>query len=798
MISRIIKKTVDLSKIQKVDQLEGPLYQLESGGHTFEITCLMDGAAASVSGTVSARFLRADEETVYFTGTLTGSVASVTLPQSCYNVNGRFGLVVFIAGNDITSAVYAVAGNVYRSTSDHIIDPTEEIPSLEDLIAKIGDCEDATEAANAAASTANAAAAAAVGNFAPDYANLTFPVEVGTHCTHSGTYYVANVQIDSSEAWTAAHWTQVTAGAEIEDVKNAIEDTEDRLAAQIVDSLVLSSATGNPIKLTDSATAILKSLTADGDCTVSVLGKNLLSADFEKVTWTNRADETIIYGKGTYEYNYPSRVTVTKCEDNTITLTPTSANVGTTGVGIFVEVLPSTVYTLSYNVSGSGTASVMRYGSEKNYIASKAESASSGFSFKTGETDAYVCISFRGTTQNEAVTFTDFQLEVGSPATAYTAYQEKQTVSVTSGTPANVTGIKSYAPVTNIYSPSNVTISVEYYSNSKAYIDGSIEDLHNNLISDIKANMFVSSYNQLDGWEDHAKAFSQMMFDVGNAEGFMFFTDTHFMAKQTESAWKEYAYAIFAYMEQLYYASPCSFVLHGGDWLGTGEAWSSIIYKLSTLGGIFRSRFDRFALLVGNHETGNQSEGNHTTTHGTLAATLLSNVGKTYYRFDANTFHLYCFDSWVSGAIDSYSKEQIKWFGHCLENETVEHIAIAIHILYDSGTLKPLGDELTKMAYAYNSGSAAYEYDGQTFNFSSHTGKVAFVIAGHEHGDASGTVNNIPYIMTTNTTGYSETNFSNLPLPVDLIRVDWTTGKLTAYRAARGATGTTRELNIIV
>ena len=72
MISRIIKKTVDLSKIQKVDQLEGPLYQLENGGHTFEITCLMDGAAASVSGTVSARFLRADEETVYFTGSLTG------------------------------------------------------------------------------------------------------------------------------------------------------------------------------------------------------------------------------------------------------------------------------------------------------------------------------------------------------------------------------------------------------------------------------------------------------------------------------------------------------------------------------------------------------------------------------------------------------------------------------------------------------------------------------------------------------------------------------------------------------
>ena len=233
MISRIIKKTIDLSKAQNVDPLDGPLYQLENNGHTFEITCMMGRLPASITGNVSARFLRADNVTVYFTGTLTGNVASVTLPQSCYNVNGRFGLVVFIAGNDITSAVYAVAGSVYRSTSDHIIDPTEEIPSLEELIAKIGDCDDATEAANAAASTANDAAAAAVGNFAPDYANLTFPVEVGTHCTHGGNYYVANTKIDSSEAWTAAHWTQVTAGAEIGDLTSATEEGIPRITETV-------------------------------------------------------------------------------------------------------------------------------------------------------------------------------------------------------------------------------------------------------------------------------------------------------------------------------------------------------------------------------------------------------------------------------------------------------------------------------------------------------------------------------------------------------------------------------------
>ena len=175
MISRVIKKTVDLDAVQKVDQLEGPLYQLEESGHTFELTCLMDGAAASVSGTVSGRFLRADETTVYFTGSLSGNVASITLPQSCYNVNGRFGLVVFISGDDVTTAIYAVAGSVYRSTSDTIIDPTGEIPSLEELIAQIEACEDATDAATAAA-------AFVPNTIAVDYSSLTFPVTAGTPC----------------------------------------------------------------------------------------------------------------------------------------------------------------------------------------------------------------------------------------------------------------------------------------------------------------------------------------------------------------------------------------------------------------------------------------------------------------------------------------------------------------------------------------------------------------------------------------------------------------------------------------
>lgn len=778
-MNNIIKRVWNQNRLVNIEDLTGMMFQSEIGGHTFEISGIDDtGAAVELSGTVTGVFRRPDNADIALTGSASEGVVSVTLSEDCYAVPGRFGLTIFVTSNSQKVAVYACVGTVAVSSTGNVAGDTPA--NVEDLI---DDINAAIADLNSAIGQIPASYANVMAAIAPTYSSSAL-YRVGSYAWYDGALYCCTTAITTAESWTAGHWTAIALG---DDVSNRIDETNER----IIEGYIEKTVTDNPILLKDSATAPLRSLTADGNCDVVISGLNMISADFERVTYANRADETIVFGKGGYDYSFPSRVTVSECANNKIRLTPTSPNVITTGVGIFVKVKPGTTYILTYDVSGSGTVSLSRYSSELAYVSNIRESAQSGYAFNT-ETSPYVCISFRGTVQNSEVTFTNMQLAEGNTESPFVPYQAKQTVSVTADTPADVSGISTYYPITHIESESEVTITAGYYANPKSYI----EEGNANLIKDIQANAFVSSYNSLDGWEEHAKAFSQLMYDVNDTEGFMFFTDTHFMAKQNEAAWKEYAHVIFAYLEQLYYASPCSFVLHGGDWLGSGEAWSSIIYKLSTLGGIFRSRFDRFALLVGNHETGNQSEGNHTTTHGTLAATLLSNVGKTYYRFDANTFHLYCFDSWVSGAIDSYAKEQIAWFANSLLTDPSPHIAIAIHILYDVGTLKALGDELTKCASAYNS-RTTYSYDGNSYNFSSCTGKVAFVIAGHEHGDSTGTVNDIPYILTRNTTGYSETSFNNLPLPVDLIRVDWNTGKLTAYRAERGSEGTTREITMV-
>lgn len=241
MISRVIKKTVDLDAVQKVDQLEGPLYQLEESGHTFEITCLSNGAAAAVSGAVSGRFLRADETTVYFTGTLSGNVASITLPQSCYNVNGRFGLVVFISGSNVTSAIYAVAGNVYRSTSDTIIDPTGEIPSIEELMAEIEACEEATASAQQAASFVNSI-------IAPTY-STGVSYAIGDYCTYEGSMYRATAA--TSGEFDPSDWEMVLVGGEFKRVD--IEETLLRSDLPGTTVTVTFDSNGNPATITHTS-----------------------------------------------------------------------------------------------------------------------------------------------------------------------------------------------------------------------------------------------------------------------------------------------------------------------------------------------------------------------------------------------------------------------------------------------------------------------------------------------------------------------------------------------------------------
>lgn len=144
----------DLKKPIQVVQLTGNLFSADNGGNKITVEVVDNGSPASISGGVTGYVIREDNSTVVIIGSLSSNRASIVLPASAYAVVGKVSIVVKVG----ETTVGACTAYVYRTTTDVIVDPGHVIPSLTELLAKIGDCQAATTAANNAASSANSAA----------------------------------------------------------------------------------------------------------------------------------------------------------------------------------------------------------------------------------------------------------------------------------------------------------------------------------------------------------------------------------------------------------------------------------------------------------------------------------------------------------------------------------------------------------------------------------------------------------------------------------------------------------------
>lgn len=156
--SNIIYAKTDLSEGVQKHRLGRLFAANDKQAHTINVEVLQDGAAADLSGqSAVGYFIRGDEATVTINGTISGNVATITLPSSCYAKPGYFSMIIKATG-DVSTAIFWADGTITRTTTDIIVDPEHIVPSLEELLAQIAAIEAATAAANTAANRANSAA----------------------------------------------------------------------------------------------------------------------------------------------------------------------------------------------------------------------------------------------------------------------------------------------------------------------------------------------------------------------------------------------------------------------------------------------------------------------------------------------------------------------------------------------------------------------------------------------------------------------------------------------------------------
>lgn len=160
-----IRKNVNLDHLVQVESLHGVTFSNENKGHKFIVSCMSGGELETLTGTVTARFMRANNTTILIAGNdytgIADGKAVVTLPQDCYNVPGRFQMAIFLSDSGTTNCIYACVGSVQRTQEGTLIDSGDAVPTLTELLAQIDACEQATTNATTAASAANAAAESA-------------------------------------------------------------------------------------------------------------------------------------------------------------------------------------------------------------------------------------------------------------------------------------------------------------------------------------------------------------------------------------------------------------------------------------------------------------------------------------------------------------------------------------------------------------------------------------------------------------------------------------------------------------
>lgn len=258
--------------------------------------------------------------------------------------------------------------------------------------------------------------------------------------------------------------------------------------------------------------------------------------------------------------------------------------------------------------------------------------------------------------------------------------------------------------------------------------------------------------------------FNTLYNNTQNAEAFLFFSDPHLLSGENRftPATKQHLDNSFGLAKELYDVLPLSFCLCGGDWLNQRDTQDMAKEKLLYADRLMKSKFGRYYKMMGNHDTNYQGYvSTDNDQRGDLPREFIDNeyfsdTGSAYYAFDGVNTRFYILDSGLDWdtAMDDYRWEQILWLAEQLESNDVEHIAIGIHMFYNSDIITPMSELLVQLCDAYNT-KQTINFNKIEFDFTRANGKIHMILSGHSHKDGlnyEGKDSNIPIVRICNYT----------------------------------------------
>lgn len=280
----------------------------------------------------------------------------------------------------------------------------------------------------------------------------------------------------------------------------------------------------------------------------------------------------------------------------------------------------------------------------------------------------------------------------------------------------------------------------------------------------------------------------------GAAESFLFFTDQHYASP---GSLLPKFYDEIRQIAAVYDNTPTSMCVSGGDWLSNSNTRENAAWLLGVIDGQMKKLFDKYVLVVGNHDTNYQGyeymqsgkDGTYdreTHTQCILSREAMRNLwhrgeDASYFGVDGDVTKFYVFDTgldWYPD-MDDYRWAQVDWFATSLLSDDAQHSAALMHIIGKSAAaMTPFANAISQIASVYNK-RGTITLNGITYNFAGKTGVFEFMMGGHEHADIVFSKNNIPVSLTANAG-------KNSILSFDLVFADYAAKEMHLVRVGSG------------